>query len=688
LKNFRQFKGESPEIHFGLSRDRRITVIYGTNGAGKTALLNAFTWALYGKHSRGFLLPDNIVNKAAIREAKPGEEVEAWVELKFEHLDFKFVLRKQCRIRRGATELETIPLGEPVTELSYAGPDGQWKSETSIADAIGRVLPEELHRYFFFDGERIERLVQPNNEERADIADATKKLSSLEILERAIRHLGSARRMLQADLQRVGDAKTVELLQRREGIENEISLRKRRESELSTNIESHIKTETEIDDRLRNLAAARVIQQQRDGLLAAKLAREDSRRQVTRQLSDQISSDAYAIFLPEVCDTYSRVISAMRQRGELPHGIKRPFVDDLLTNSTCICGRSLGHSVDPVARAHVEEWRNRAGLAGVEEKAIRMEGEVRQQEHKSEQFWQQLDRLQLKRREDKEEISRLEAQLETISEQLRHSDQEELGQLEERRVQIRNARDRDMIEQATCGAEIKRKEKERDDIDAELKRQKATEDRQRVAQARLTATQEAIDRISESKRRFEIKFRADLTKKVRDLFAKISFTPYVPEIAEDYALRLRESAGGVPLPVAASQGESQILSLCFIGGVIDLVREYQARQERLVGPQNCEFPLVMDSPFGTLGTTYRRYVADHITSLADQVIIMVTNTQWRGEVEESFRGRVGKHYVLQYYSPKPDMKPEIVTVGGSTYDLIKSSPDDFEYTIILEVPHV
>ena len=150
LQNFRQFKGQSPEITFGSSKDRPITVFFGTNGAGKTALLNAFTWTLYGTTSRGFLLPGQVVNNAAIREAKPNEVVETWVEIKFEHLGYKYVIRKTSRVRRGPTEIDATPIGDPVAELQWAGPEGKWKQELSIEDAIGRVLPEDLHTYFFF----------------------------------------------------------------------------------------------------------------------------------------------------------------------------------------------------------------------------------------------------------------------------------------------------------------------------------------------------------------------------------------------------------------------------------------------------------------------------------------------------------------------------------------------------------
>lgn len=47
LTNFRQFKDEQ---RFDLQSDvlKPVTLLFGANGAGKTTVLNAFTWALYG----------------------------------------------------------------------------------------------------------------------------------------------------------------------------------------------------------------------------------------------------------------------------------------------------------------------------------------------------------------------------------------------------------------------------------------------------------------------------------------------------------------------------------------------------------------------------------------------------------------------------------------------------------------
>ena len=478
----------------------------------------------------------------------------------------------------------------------------------------------------------------------------------------------------------------MQLLEEKRTVEEHIAAQERRLRELDDNIEGHRRTEEEIQNRLRTLHEARELQERRDGLLKDKDARETSLRDVNTEMSALISGRAYTIFLPDVCKTYHEVMSGMRQRGELPAGIKRQFVEDLLARKQCICGRSLGHDIAPDARAIVEGWKDRAGLADVEEKAIRMGAEVKHLEDHTAQFWAQLDQSQTRRRADREELSRIETQLDEISLQLRNSGQEELGQLEGRFQQTKSAIERDLVERGACAGNIRQKEKALEEIETALAKHRATETRQQLVQRRIVAAREVVERITESKRRFELRFRTDLSKKVRTLFDSISFTPYVPEIGDDYSLRLRESAGGMPLPVAASQGESQILSLCFIGGVISLVREYQARTERLPGPDSSKFPLVMDSPFGSLGPTYRRQVADHITVLADQVIIMVTNTQWRGEVEQSLRGRVGRSYVLQYFSPKQDVISESIDVAGRVHELVSPSPCEYEYTTVLEVP--
>lgn len=685
LHNWRQFKGTTPDIQFSRPGNSPITLLFGTNGAGKTALLNAFTWTLYNSTTRGFSLPEQIVNKSAIREAQPGDSVEGWVELKLEHLGNKFSIRKTSRVRRGAMETDTSDLGNPTTELQCCGPDGNWRVITEVAESIGRVLPEDLHRYFFFDGERIERIVRPTSKEKADIANATKMLFGLEVLERAARHLNGARKRLEREYAAIGDAQTRELLAEKKDIEATEDKCKTRLAELQRNITGHRNVKKELEDRLRKLQAVREVQQRRDHLNTEKERRDESLRQISADLSSLINSRGYAVYMADACGSYKQIIEDKRARGELPTGMKRQFVDDLLASDVCICGRSLNQEDCPEARAAVAGWKLKAGLGDVEEKAIRMGGEVKQLELQMQEFWALLNQYEQKRAADREQLSQIEWELDSISNTLKHSPREGVSDLETRLANTVSAIESDLQEVGSVNTRMKQLIHRLKEIDGKLKRHQANQNRQRIARDRVVVAQEAKERIEESRRRFELMIRENLVKKVRGLFDVISYTPYVPEIADDYSLSLRESAGGMPLGVASSQGESQILSLCFIGAVIAITKEYQARKERLPGLDGSVYPIVMDSPFGSLGPTYRTQIADHITKLADQVVIMVTNTQWRGEVEQSTKDRIGHRYILEYYSPKEDLPRETIEIGNTTHDLIKASPNEYEYTQVLEV---
>ncbi|NEP44574.1 MAG: ATP-binding protein, partial [Okeania sp. SIO2H7] len=69
---------------------------------------------------------------------------------------------------------------------------------------------------------------------------------------------------------------------------------------------------------------------------------------------------------------------------------------------------------------------------------------------------------------------------------------------------------------------------------------------------------------------------------------------------------------------------------------------------------------------------------------ANQLIVLVTKTQWRGEVAEEMADYIGKEYVLCYNSPKPDCEEDSIELNGVDYSLVKKSPNEFEYTEVLE----
>ena len=229
------------------------------------------------------------------------------------------------------------------------------------------------------------------------------------------------------------------------------------------------------------------------------------------------------------------------------------------------------------------------------------------------------------------ELRRIEDELEKIKNQFRESTDENIQQLQHSLDTIEELIKKLTLEKGANQKQIEILGKEIEEIAKQITKHKIKEGKQALAKHRIQVTSEdAIARLIEVRSRLEKQFRVSLENRVQEIFSSISFTPYLPRLSETYELKLIENTSGIAVQVPASTGENQILSLSFIGGIIDRVREW-SHKNTLMGPDSSTFPIVMDSPFGSLDEIYRRQVAKALPQLANQLVVLATKTQWRGE---------------------------------------------------------
>ncbi|MEA5511499.1 AAA family ATPase [Crocosphaera sp. UHCC 0190] len=678
LCNFRQFYGKTPEI-FLASGTHNTTIIHGNNGAGKTTLLNAFTWVLYEKFTAAFASPNLLINKRAIMEAETGASVECWAEIYFEHDHQRYQVKRKCYACLDKNGV--IQYSNSQFFMLVSGEDGRWYPPLQQPeDIINRILPESLHRYFFFDGEHIDYIFRGNDKNR--IAEDTKELLGIKVLDRSIDHLKKVEKIFQDELKIIGDINIKKILKEQTKLEQEKEQLIEKEDTIIKEIEEQESQQKAVSTRLLELSGAEQLKQLKEKLeRQEKLLRSDL-LDSKKQLKQLISSQGYTIFLTNIIPKFKAIIADLRQRGELPSGIKQQFVQQLLTRQSCICGQELLEGSSHYEL--VKQWMNKAGIAAVEESAIRLESQVYDLEQKVIDFWKNVDDKQTKLEQCRLELSRVEIELDEISQKFRNYPNEDIRKLQENLDKI-NQKIRELrLEQGGIQHQLKTLEKNLETIEKDLSKQQIKEDKQSLAKRRVEGIKEARERIIEVRSRLEKQFRLSLEIRVQEIFSSISFTPYLPRLSQNYELNLIENTSGIAVPVAASTGENQILSLSFIGGIIDRVREWSHRNT-LMGPDSSTFPIVMDSPFGSLDEIYRRQVAKSIPQLANQLIILVTKTQWRGEVQEETYNYIGKEYILVYYSPKVDCEEDTIAINGVNYALVKQSPNEFEYTEIIEI---
>jgi DNA sulfur modification protein DndD len=678
LCNFRQFYGETPEITIA-SGQQNTTVIHGNNGAGKTTLLNSFTWVLYEQFTDAFAASDLLVNKRAITETNYGTSVDCWVRIEFEHDHKRYQVKRHCYA--WLDQNGKVQYSQAKFYMLVGNESGKWYPPVEQPDdIINQILPESLHHYFFFDGEHIDHIFRKS--ECQNIAEDTKDLLGVKVLDRAIDHLKKVKRTFTEEMSKIGDIDSQKLSQKHLKLEQEKASLQQKETELKAQLTNQETQKQQLNQQILNLSGSTELKQLKLKLEKQEKILRQNLLEAKETIKQLISSQGYTVLTLGLVENLSQLIANLRQKGELPSGIKKQFVQQLLDRQSCICGTELKEGF--AAYEQVKLWMDKAGIADVEEAAIRLEAETQTFTLNAANFWQTIDQQQGKINQYRLELSQVETELDKISQQFRNYPDQDIQTLQQQLDQLEESLREGRLEQGLLQQQISQLDKEINQLSKQITKQKVKENKQALAQRRLTATQEAIERMELVRKRLENQFRRSLEQRVREIFSEISFTPYIPRLSSDYQLTLIENTSGIAVPVAASTGENQILSLSFIGAIIDRVRLW-SEKNTLMGIDSSTFPIVMDSPFGSLDEIYRRQVAKSIPQLANQLVILVTKTQWRGEVQRETQSYIGKQYVLTYYSPKIDCEEDNIIINGKTYPLVKRSLNDFEYTEIQAV---
>lgn len=677
VDNFRQFYG-TQVLEFAGGREDNVTVVYGANGAGKTTLLNAFTWVLYGKFTPDFEQPDRLVNRRLMAGIAHGEEGTARVILEFEHDHNRYRLQREiakCNTPNGRRTKVREHL-----RLTFTDEGGSnYEQRDNPGEAIDRILPERLHQFFFFNGERIEHLADPSAFE--EIEEAIKTLLGLAVIERAIQHLPQVRRNLETELKKVGTQEISKLTERIERYEADQEARGEELAQERRNLAALDGELDEIEDRLRQLTEARSLQEQRDRA-NQDLRRADERLKTLRDSIAQVINDrGFLAFVGSLSENAQVMFSDLRTKGEIPTPMKRQFVDDLLEQGTCICGTLLTPGSPP--HDHVAEWRRRVGLADVEETWTRISAHTEEFVHERAALGHDLDRLIGDLASTRGERTRLEEQLSEVSRKLELFPSEQVQSLETRRLQVRRNRDETQRKIGDLEGEIKRLERDlqeatqqRARADAQSAKEKLAKRRVEVVEAAARLFQQVLDLRTHD-------VREQLDAKIREVYSAITFKPYRPELGEDFRLTLRDADG--VLPVAKSTGENQILSLSFVGALAAMARQgHEETSASLFTTSGGIFPIVMDAPFGTLDETPRREVARGLPQLAPQVVIFVSKAQGLGAAEEELRPRVGRSWVIHYLTPKEDVTPESIELSIGSFAYIDLASNGVERAEIVE----
>ncbi len=647
LRNFRQFYGDCV-LEFELDDEARITVVHGENGAGKTSLLNAFKWVLYG--STDFDTGEKtILNELALSETQPGDVAELFLELEFDHEGASYTASRKQEYRRIGNALEAEAIGKSVPSLTWVDTSGKFHRSANPTSQINQLIPEKMHSYFFFNGERIEKLA--NVSASGEIRDAIRTLMGLEIVERASDHLGRlVIKELRKEASETASGDYRELLSRKEKALEANDDWEKMKRQAETN---HAGFQEELDAINKNyeqISEVKAKAEQRKALEQENDKVKDDLEELRRSRMELIAQTGALAFLGDTVTAVSEKLEDCRRRGELPYKIRRTFVDDLLHQAECICGTKLTEGSSH--RHAVEAYRDRATGEDLEAAFTETVSNLRAMPRERERLYKQINAWSSKEVELKDRLKQIAEELDEISSNFGASDIEDVKRLEERRNELTRLQAEEQIAIAKANDAIKQLQEELSTIEKDIDKVKSKSDKEDVARRRLEFAEDCKSLVDSLHEALAEETRKRLSDRVNQTFQAILRKDFYAEIDQDYTLRIYKDLPGIgKQPVSEkSTGENQVISLSFIASLVSLAKERnQAKGSFFKGGV---FPIIMDSPFGALDREYREKIAEHIPQLADQVVIFASNSQWSEEVDEKCRPYMGNEYSLVYHAPR------------------------------------
>ena len=170
MHNFMPYKGEAV-LDFPQDASQNTLIVFGDNMRGKTSLLNAIRWAFYGtaigRHLRKIPL-HQMPNRESVSNGDWSMEARIEFDVNGDQYDLRRVAEKKSLV-----SMPTRP--EDFLVTTYMRKNGAALPGDEIAAEINQFAPEQVSRFFLFDGELLqeyEELLIEDSEQGKKIKDA------------------------------------------------------------------------------------------------------------------------------------------------------------------------------------------------------------------------------------------------------------------------------------------------------------------------------------------------------------------------------------------------------------------------------------------------------------------------------------------------------------------------------------
>lgn len=640
IKNFMPYKG-SLKLEFPNDPKLNVMIVFGNNERGKTSLLNAIRWAIYG-NAKGRHLKEIPLHELLNKEASFENDWTLEANIKFEADGHNYDLRRTATKR----ELINIPKCPEDFDVKIGlTKDNDPIPEGFIEAEINRLIPEQVSRFFLFDGELLqeyETLLIEGDEQGERIKESIEQVLGVPTLINGRDVIGSllkdSKRLQSKDLATIKGLENQAKQQEDYQIKQEIY-----EADLKNLLKkrNEIKTSRiQLEDDLEKVNAIYKSSIKLDDYRQRQKDRANQKNNIKEERL-QLLKDAWLdLIQPRLLTKKDLLLKELTQLNEQEINRSKIIsrIDDLhclITSKECpICGQSLDEKNKNKKEIELNELNsklkstlvNQGYLNTINENIQEVKSLIKQSvSSKIFDLNKNLNRLEV-------ELTSIENKIIEYENEIKGYDTVEISQKRKR-----------------CDGLLKEEGKIEKDI--EIQQGKILEIKNQLkilAQvilgrhaAHSFESSQKVEIYSKLEQIFEqsIEHLRDNLRSKIEAYASEAFKQLTNqktykglEINKNYGLNIIDDRGSHV--TIRSAGAEQIVALSLINGL--------ARIGRLAGP------VVMDTPFGQLDLKHRGNILRYLPTTTGQLVLLVHDGEIRRDTDlDPIADRIGSAYEIK-----------------------------------------
>lgn len=591
----------SQNITFNLHPDRKIQIIFGNNGHGKTSLMEAILWCLYG---------GDIVSKETLRtyfyRGKYDSQLaaEMRVELNFTKNEKNYFISRTATLKVNGSTFY------PSVEEAVFYEDGTMKGSNS-REYIEALLPKSIRDFFCFDGLKIERYAQMTQTKEAK--EAIEKVLGIPELRNLRDDTEKALQELEKRLNKAeGTSKDFkEKMQQLRELEEEIDIQKGQLKNAKDNEKDAITIYEDAQEKAAQIESLREKLEKINNLDKKRIGLQTQLNNLQKSIDSWLKKASIPLlinFVQEMVDDLQ--VTSLKSTSKTN---STAVLKAILEDESCLCGRCLDKNSRDFILQQIAELESLKidNTSTIAKDDLRRDLQVIIRDNAKFSNYSQLllqrDRLEEEIEEINQHIKRLKQETTGINQESANETWRKVGESEQKIKMIQ-----ERIERLQKEIEIKEKQLEnlRKEVEILASENQTTlmlSNQVKMARGLKNATNELIEWHIDNSQKM-------INQVTSDRYLQVTNKPEEyrgVEITPEYTLGIRTITGKLLNPDVLSAGEKEALAFAFITGLNQIT-------------DTC-VPLIMDTPFGHLDKEHQKNIINSLPNLNSQVIILATD---------------------------------------------------------------